>query len=314
MIGLVQVAVVLAMADVPRVLSDGLASQWDVALSNTSAHVRSAYLEDAELGCISHIQDTSDDVIVSMVAHSFRHGDDIVGDEYTKHLEKLRQEAEEAERKAREEAEKRRQEEEAARIAEEQARGGGQTQQESSSAVGADVAWLAAHVATGCYDIDGLLSTTGDRIDDARCDALYAVLDASLGANGVVFSDTSDVNVVSAILSCVCDGTIITSGDASGGIAELLSHLEESSAFEEVTGVLQPGDVCFTSSGVEIYVGRDAATAAHPGTTSTVFVIEPSDGETSYYPWLGAGHGAYTHIFRPKASNGIGVNWRALAS
>jgi hypothetical protein len=108
----------------------------------------------------------------------------------------------------------------------------------------------------------------------------------------------------------ICDADLISSGDAQGGREELLAHVSSSDAYERAEGDPRPGDVVFWGSHVGIYVGADAANEAVGSHVGSVLACDARGN----YPSLVSAPGAYDFAFRPKASSGMGIDWRDAVS
>lgn len=293
--------------DITRTLDDGVAAQVSSALRSVDGDARDAYLDSAVTGSLKASSASADDALAAFAVRSFAVSSDDALVRY-----------QEFEKKAREEEEK--------RAAEEAAKRAESAAQESAGATSSTVgtrydanscaenaSWLAARLACGAQDTEiALLAVDGSRVDNPLCTRLFAFSDAMASA-GYPIDEIDPCSVIAAIAACTCDGTIATSGDMFGGMAELEAHLESSSAYEEVTGSPAPGDVLIAANGVYLFVGDEAATGIEAGTwTNALGSVDPE--MVGSYPCLVMAPESGVRIFRPTGGSPLAVAWKDAVS
>lgn len=291
---------------VAALLATSMAGSLDdsIAAGSVSSIIRSgdlsyaAYCDDSVKGALATVSMTADDALASHVAGLVGSGSGhvVASKAYAKHLEAERKAAEEAERKAQEEA---------ARIeAERQMRERQDAERQSrQSTVGGRVAAMCANVATGPAS-GGRVTMSGERSSDARALRMEHLFDLTFGAYGMPFFETDGVDAVCAVLAATCDESLMSSGDAAGGLGELVGHVRDSDGYERVSGDLAPGDVVFGDIWVAIYVGEDVASSS--GDASCIWFYADTDGDV--YPCLEPSVGQWTEAWRPVSDAGMGIS------
>ena len=278
---------------VAALLATSMAGSLDdsIAAGSVSSIIRSgdlsyaAYCDDSVKGALATVSMTADDALASHVAGlvGFGSGHVVASKAYAKHLEAERKAAEEAERQMRERQD-----------AERQSR---------QSTVGGRVAAMCANVATGPAS-GGRVTMSGERSSDMRALRMEHLFDLTFGAYGMPFFETDGVDAVCAVLAATCDESLMSSGDAAGGLGELVGHVRDSDGYERVSGDLAPGDVVFGDIWVAIYVGEDVASSS--GDASCVWFYADTDGDV--YPCLEPSVGQWTEAWRPVSDAGMGIS------